>query len=243
MNKVALVTGASRGIGKAIAQRLAREGIYVFINYKSSHKEAMEVLESIRVGGGNGQLLQGDVSNFQTCCELIERILTTCGRLDYLVNNAGVSRHGLVMDMTEETYDFLLNNNLKSAFNVTRHSLPALMKTSGAIVNVSSIWSEHGASNEVVYAMSKAGINAFTRSLAKEMAPMGVRVNGIAPGLIDTTMNDNLSQEEKTAMVCYLASQRLGTPEDVAEVVAFLLSDQAAYINGQIITIDGGLLD
>lgn len=125
---------------------------------------------------------------------------------------------------------------------MTKHALPHLLKTQGSILNISSIWSQHGAANEVIYSMTKAGINAFTKSLAKEMAPMGIRVNSIAPGLIDTEMNDNLSMADKENMVCYLASHRMGTAEDVAKTAMFLLSDEAAYINGQIITIDGGLL-
>lgn len=242
VNKVAVITGASRGIGKSIAMELAKDGIFVVINYRSNEAMAQEALSDIREAGGNGMLLQADISDYQAARELIERTVSVCGKLDILVNNAGVSHHGLILDTDEADYDLLMNTNLKGAFNVTRHALPHLLKTQGSILNISSIWSVHGAANEVVYSMTKAGINAFTKSLAKEMAPMGIRVNSIAPGLIDTEMNSNLSMEDKENMVCYLASHRMGTAQDIAKTALFLLSDAAAYINGQIITIDGGLL-
>lgn len=242
VNKVAIITGASRGIGKSIAMELAKDGIFVVINYRSNEAMAQEALSDILEAGGNGMLLQADISDYQAARELIERTVSVCGKLDILVNNAGVSHHGLILDTDEADYDLLMNTNLKGAFNVTRHALPHLLKTQGSILNISSIWSVHGAANEVVYSMTKAGINAFTKSLAKEMAPMGIRVNSIAPGLIDTEMNSNLSMEDKENMVCYLASHRMGTAQDIAKTALFLLSDAAAYINGQIITIDGGLL-
>lgn len=241
MNKVALITGSSRGIGKSIALELAKNGIFVIINYKNNRERAKAALEDIRQVGGNGSLYQADVASFTDAGALIAHTIDLCGRLDILVNNAGVSHHGLLMDMQETDYDLLMDTNLKGAFNVTRHALPHLLATQGSILNISSIWSHHGAANEVVYSMTKAGINAFTKSLAKEVAPMGIRVNSIAPGLIDTEMNGNLTQAEKDNMVCYLASHRMGTAHDVARTALFLLSDEAAYINGQIITIDGGL--
>ena len=242
MNKVAIITGASRGIGKSIAMELARNGIFVVINYKSNLEKAALTLSEIRSAGGNGMLYQTDISVYKDAQDLITQTIATCGKLDILVNNAGVSYHGLLLDTEEADYDTLMDTNLKGVFNVTKHALPHLLKTQGAILNISSIWSQHGAANEVVYSMTKAGINAFTKSLAKEMAPMGIRVNSIAPGLIDTEMNSNLSMADKADMVCYLASHRMGTADDVAKTAMFLLSDEAAYINGQIITIDGGLL-
>lgn len=242
MNQVAIVTGGSRGIGRSIAVTLAQTGMYTVINYKSNQREAEATLSLVRKVGGYGSLYPCDVSDYGAAKDLVDYAVNKTGRLDVLVNNAGISKHGLVMDMTEGDYDELMGINLKGPFNVTRHALPHLVKRGGAILNISSIWSDKGAANEVVYAMSKAGINAFTKSLAQEVAPMGVRVNAIAPGLIDTAMNNNLSQEEKDQMVCYLASHRLGTAEDVAHMARFLLSEEAAYINGQIITIDGGLM-
>lgn len=242
MNQVAVITGASRGIGRSIALELARHGIFIIINYRTGEAQARVVLNEIRSEGGNGSLIQADVSDYDQARRLIADTIGLCGRLDILVNNAGVSHHGLLLDTTEADYDRLMDTNLKGTFNVTRHALPHLLTNRGAVLNISSIWSQHGAANEVVYAMTKAGINAFTRSLAKEMAPMGIRVNCIAPGLIDTEMNGNLSAQEKAEMVCYLASPRLGTAQDVARTARFLLSEEAAYINGQIITIDGGLL-
>lgn len=242
MNKVAVITGASRGIGKSIAMELAKNGIFVVINYKENQTKAIESLKELRAAGGNGMLKQADISIYDEAKALIEETVSLCGKLDILVNNAGVSHHGLLLDTTEADFDLVMDINLKGAFNVTKHALPHLLKTQGSILNISSIWSQHGAANEVIYSMTKAGINAFTKSLAKEMAPMGIRVNSIAPGLIDTEMNDNLSMADKENMVCYLASHRMGTAEDVAKTAMFLLSDEAAYINGQIITIDGGLL-
>ena len=242
MNKVAVITGASRGIGKSIAMELAKNGIFVVINYKENQTKAKDSLKELRAAGGNGMLKQADISIYDEAKAIIEETVSLCGKLDILVNNAGVSHHGLLLDTTEDDFDLVMDINLKGAFNVTKHALPHLLKTQGSILNISSIWSQHGAANEVIYSMTKAGINAFTKSLAKEMAPMGIRVNSIAPGLIDTEMNDNLSMADKENMVCYLASHRMGTAEDVAKTAMFLLSDEAAYINGQIITIDGGLL-
>lgn len=242
MNKVAIVTGSSRGIGKSIAMELAENGIFVVINYKSNRARAEATLEEIRGAGGNGILYQADISNFKEAGQMVTEIVALCGRLDILVNNAGLSYHGLLMEMAEADYDLLMDTNLKGTFNVTRHALAHLLATKGAILNISSIWSQAGAANEVAYAMTKAGINAFTKSLAKEMAPMGIRVNSIAPGLIDTEMNGNLTKEEKDQMVCYLASNRMGTAHDVARAAVFLLSEEASYINGQILTIDGGLI-
>ncbi len=242
MSKVAIITGASRGIGKSIAQELAEHGVFVVINYKTNEAKAEETLAGIRRQGGNGMVCQADISSYAEAGGLVEHTLSVCGRLDILVNNAGLSHHGLLLDTTIEEYDLLMDTNLKGAFNVTKLALPSLLKTRGNILNISSIWSQHGAANEVIYSMTKAGINAFTKSLATELGPMGVRVNSIAPGLIDTEMNGNLTPEEKEEMVCYLASHRMGTVQDVAKTAWFLLSDEATYINGQIITIDGGLI-
>lgn len=242
MNKVAIITGASKGIGSTIAKRLAKEGIYVVINYLKNKDLAQAVKEEINSMGGYADIFCADVSNFEEAKALVNHTIEKCGRLDILVNNAGISYHGLLLDMNEEDYDKLMDINLKGAFNMTRHALPHLLKTQGSILNMSSIWSEAGASNEVVYSMTKAGINMFTKSLAKEVATSGVRVNSIAPGLIDTDMNNNLSETEKNEITSYLASKRIGTTMDIANLAAFLLSDDAQYINGQIITVDGGYI-
>ncbi|MFB0918421.1 MAG: SDR family oxidoreductase [Clostridiaceae bacterium] len=242
MNKVAIITGASKGIGSTIAKRLAKEGIYVVINYLKNKDLAQAVKEEINSMGVYADIFCADVSNFEEAKALVNHTIEKCGRLDILVNNAGISYHGLLLDMNEEDYDKLMDINLKGAFNMTRHALPHLLKTQGSILNMSSIWSEAGASNEVVYSMTKAGINMFTKSLAKEVATSGVRVNSIAPGLIDTDMNNNLSETEKNEITSYLASKRIGTTMDIANLAAFLLSDDAQYINGQIITVDGGYI-
>ncbi len=242
MNKVAIITGSSKGIGSTIAKRLAKEGIYVVINYLNNKDLALAVKEEINQDGGYADIFCADVSNYKESKSLVNHTIEKCGRLDILVNNAGISFHGLLLDMNEDDYDRLMDINLKGAFNMTRHALPHLLKTQGSILNMSSIWSEAGASNEVVYSMTKAGINMFTKSLAKEVATSGVRVNSIAPGLIDTDMNNNLSETEKNEITAYLASKRIGTPIDIANLAAFLLSDEAQYINGQIITVDGGYI-
>ncbi len=242
MRGTAVVTGGSRGIGRAISVKLASEGVYIVVNYLSRVQDAEETLSEIRKNGGNGHLFKGDVSDYKKAQELTEDTVKRCGRVDMLINNAGISHHGLLMDMDENQYDRVMDVNLKSAFNMTRHMMPYLLKTRGTILNISSIWSEKGASNEVVYSMTKAGINAFTKSLAREMAPSGIRVNSIAPGLIDTEMNSGLSPEEKEEMVCYLASHRMGTASDIANLAWFLLSPESQYINGQIITADGGYI-
>lgn len=242
MKGVAIITGGSRGIGKAISLRLALSGIYVVINYVSDDRAAEETLKEIKEKGGNGTLYKGDVSDYSTAQRLVEYTAGLCGGFSMLVNNAGISHHGLLMDMMEEDFDRLVSVNMKSAFNMTRHSMIHLLKSQGSILNISSIWSEKGAANEVVYSMTKSAINAFTKSLSREMAPSGIRVNAIAPGLIDTAMNDNLSKEDKDEITCYLASGRIGTTEDVAALAQFLLSDDSQYINGQIITVDGGFI-
>lgn len=242
MYDVAIITGGSKGIGKAIAKKLALKGIFVIINYSRDDLSAMETLEEIKSLGGNCTLFKGNVGNYNTAKELVDYTINLCGGFNMLINNAGISHHGLLMDMTEEEFDGIVNVNMKSAFNMTRHSMPHLLKKQGVILNISSIWSDRGAANEVAYAMTKSAINAFTKSLAREMAPSGIRVNCIAPGLIDTHMNDNLSMEEKNDIVCYLASGRMGTTDDVASLAAFLLSDESQYINGQIITVDGGFI-
>ncbi len=242
MNKVCIVTGASGGIGSTIARRLAKDGNYVVLNYLTNEARARHVKGEIAAAGGFSEIFRADVSKFEEAKRLIDFTIERCGRLDILVNNAGISYHGLLMDMAETDYDNIMNINLKGVFNMTRHALPYLLKTQGSILNLSSIWSENGAANEVVYSMTKAGINMFTRSLAKEVADSGIRVNSIAPGLIDTPMNNNLSQEEKSEITSYLASKRMGTPEDIASLASFLLSGSASYINGQVITVDGGYL-
>ena len=239
---VCIVTGASRGIGKEIAKTLAKDGNYVVINYNKDKFGAEEVKKEIREMGYLCEIFQADISKYEEAEKLANFTYDLCGKIDLLVNNAGVSYHGLLMDMSEESFDYLVNTNLKGAFNVTKFVLPHLLKTKGSIINISSIWSSSGASNEVVYAMTKSGINAMTKSLSKEMAPSGVRVNAIAPGLIDTHMNDNLNVEEKEEITCYLASKRIGNARDVANLVKFLSSEEAQYINGQIITIDGGYI-
>ena len=241
--KVALVTGASRGIGRAIAIELAREGVLVAINYRTNEDEAKKTLEEIKALGGNGVLLQGDVSSYDECKSMIQDITNILGKIDILVNNAGVSKVGLFMDMDIKEIDSLMSTNLKGVINLTHAALPHMVgKKSGTIINISSIWGNVGASCEVIYSTSKGGINLFTKSLAKEMSLSGIRINAIAPGVIDTEMNNFLSNEEKECLKEEIPMGCFGEGKDIADAVLFLCSNKSKYITGQVLTIDGGFI-
>jgi 3-oxoacyl-[acyl-carrier protein] reductase len=240
--KVALVTGASKGIGRAIALELAKQGAYVVINYKTDDQGALTTLRTIEAAGGTGKLAKGDVANYSFAKQLITKVVSISGRIDILVNNAGISKVGLFTEMTEQDWDETININLKGMFNCCHHAVKSMLHDkSGSIINISSIWGTNGASCEVFYSASKGGINAFTKALGKELAPSGIRVNAIAPGVIDTAMNNFFSQQEKDALAEEIPMMRFGTSEEVAKLVAFLASDDASYITAQIITIDGGM--
>ncbi|WP_142414694.1 elongation factor P 5-aminopentanone reductase [Hathewaya massiliensis] len=241
--KVVLITGASRGIGKAIALRFAEEGASVIINYKKSHVEAEEVKSTIEELGGYAFLLQGDVSNYTTCSNMMKTIIDKFGKIDILINNAAVSQIGLFYDCTEEAFDNIINTNLKGVFNLTHNAVKhMLLKGNGVVINISSMWGEVGASCEVIYSASKGGINAFTKALGKELAPSNIRVNAISPGVIDTSMNSWLSEEEKEDLVSEIPMMRMGLPKEIANLAVFLASDQCAYMTGQILRVDGGFI-
>lgn len=243
MSKVALVTGASRGIGRSIALELARSGISVAVNYLSSEKMARELLCEIKKFNENVNIYKADVSNEIEVSEMVHKINLDLGEIDILVNNAGISQIGLFTDMTSLERDRMIGVNLIGAMNVTNAILPSMIHyKSGSIINISSMWGEVGASCEVVYSASKAGLIGFTKALAKELAPSGIRVNCISPGVIETDMNSELSSADIKELVDEIPIKRIGTSDDIAKAVKFLVSDNAKYITGQVIGINGGMV-
>ncbi|SHH50560.1 3-oxoacyl-[acyl-carrier protein] reductase [Clostridium collagenovorans DSM 3089] len=241
--KVALVTGASRGIGKGIALELAKEGAFVIINYKNNDEAAKEVMKEINKYGAMGAMMKWDVSSFEETNNNINHIIEKYGKIDILINNAGISKIGLFIDSTEGQWDELMNTNLKSVFNTSNIVVKEMLsKGKGTIVNISSIWGNVGASCEVIYSASKGAINSFTKALAKELAPNGIRVNAIAPGVINTEMNAQFSEEEKTQLEEEIPLMRFGEAHEIGKTVVFLCSDSASYITGQVITVDGAYL-
>ena len=241
--KVALVTGASRGIGRAIALRLARDGAKVALNFASNSAKAQEVKAEIESTGGVAMLVQGDVSDFATVAELVKKVVDEWGRLDILINNAGITRDNLLLKMSEDDFDKVISTNLKGVFNCTKAVTKLMMRQRGGrIVNMSSVVGLKGNISQTNYAAAKAGIIGFTKSAARELASRGVTVNAVAPGLINTDMTAALSEKVKEVMLQEIPAGRMGTPEDVANAVAFLVSDQAAYITGQVLSVDGGLV-
>ncbi len=239
---VVLVSGASRGIGAAIASSLAKSGLFVIVNYLSSEKEASELCESIMKDGGRCELVRFDVSNFEECGKAVQELYKKHKSIDYLVNNAGITVDNLLLRMTEEEFDKVISVNLKSVFNLTKHVVRFMIKKKfGAIVNMSSIVALMGNAGQSNYATSKAGIIGFTKSLAKEVGSRNIRVNAIAPGFIETDMTKKLNILQKKMLVESIVLKRLGTPEDVANVVKFLLSDESSYITGETINVSGGL--
>lgn len=240
--KVAVVTGASSGIGRSIAIELAKNGATVVINYKSNDQGAAETLSLIRKNKGHGKIFKGDISHYQTAKNLVKKTIHEYGHIDILVNNAGVSKIGLFTDMTEQDWDDVMNTNLKGVFNCCHQAVKYMLsQKSGSIINISSIWGNYGGSCEVLYSASKGGINAFTKALAKELAPSGIRVNAIAPGVIDTDMNECFTAQDRQLILEDIPMQRFGQAEDVAKLATYLASDDANYITAQIITVDGGM--
>ncbi len=241
--KVALVTGASRGIGKAVALMLAENGADIAVNFAGSTAAAEAVAAEIEKMGRRAILVQGDVSQTDVCAEMVDKVVKELGHIDILVNNAGITRDTLLMRMKEEDWDAVLNTNLKGVFNCTKAAVKYMAKQrSGSIVNISSVVALMGNAGQANYAAAKAGILGFTRSVAKEMAARGIRVNAVTPGFIKTDMTSVLSEKVVAAMEASIPLARLGEPEDIAKAVLFLVSDNAAYITGHTLHVDGGMV-
>lgn len=240
--KVAVVTGSSRGIGAAIARRLAGEGARVVLNCHASVEAAEAVAAEIRQAGGEALVVAADVSRSEEAQRLIQATTAQWDRVDILVNNAGVTRDGLLMTMKEADWDAVLNTNLKSVFHCCKAVTRAMLRQrSGRIINITSVVGIVGQAGQTNYAASKAGIIGFTKSLARELGSRGITVNCVAPGYIPTALTDVLSEEMRQAILEQTPLQRLGQPEEVAAAVAFLASDEAAFITGHVLNVDGGL--
>ena len=241
--KVALVTGASRGIGRAIALALAAEGADVAVNYAGSEAAAKEVAAEIEAMGRKAFVIQADIASTEASTAMVDAVVKEFGRIDVLVNNAGITRDGLLMRMKEEDWDAVITTNLKGVFNCTKAAIKYMMKQkSGNIVNISSIVGVMGNAGQANYCAAKAGVIGFTKATAKEVAARGIRVNAIAPGFIKTDMTSVLSEKVVEAMLAGIPLNRLGETEDIAKAVLFLASSDANYITGQTLHVDGGMV-
>ena len=240
--RIAVVTGASRGIGKAIAQKLASEGAFVIINYNGAKERAEEVKREIEQQGGNAEVFQCDVSDFSACEKFFQEIIEKHGRIDILVNNAGITKDGLLMKMSEEDYDKVLDTNLKGTFNCIRFVARWMIKQkSGRIINMSSVSGVLGNAGQTNYSASRAGVIGLTKAAARELASRGITVNAVAPGFINTEMTECLSDKVKAAAVEQIPLGTFGETQDIAEAVSFLASERARYITGQVLHVDGGM--
>lgn len=239
--KVALVTGGSRGIGAAIVQRFAEQGADVAFTYRSSAEQANALADELSRLGIKAKAFQSDASSFQAADELTKAVLAEFGKVDILVNNAGITRDTLMLRMTEEQWDDVMLNNLKSIFNLTKHLLRSMMRSGGSIINMSSIVGMTGNAGQANYAASKAGIIGFTKSVAKEMGSRNIRCNAIAPGFIETDMTETLDEKVREGYLSNIPMKRLGRAEEVADVCVFLGSDMSSYLSGQVISVCGAL--
>ena len=241
--KVVLVTGGSRGIGRAIALEMGKRGATVIVNFRSSEAEASAVLEEIKAAGGDGMVYQADVADADAVDAMIKSITKEYGKLDVLVNNAGVTRDNVIMMLKPEDFDVVVNTNLRSAWLCSKAASRQMMrKRTGRIINITSVVGIAGNGGQTNYAASKAGLIGLTKSLAKEVAGRNITVNAVAPGFIGTDMTAELDDAIKETAISHIPLGRMGDPEDVAKAVAFLASDDAGYITGQVLVVDGGMV-
>lgn len=239
MERIAIVTGASRGIGREIAKQLAKNKIKVIANYNQSEKEALELKKELEQENITIEIMKADVSKREQVKKMVQNVLGKYKKIDILVNNAGISEYKMFRDETDEDWNRVINTNLYSAFAMTQEVIPNMVQNQeGCIINISSIWGLTGASLEVLYSISKAGMNGMTKALAKELGPSNIRVNAIAPGAIDTDMNANLTKKEWNQLQEETPLGKIGMPEDIAKCVKWLVEDN--FTTGQIISINGG---
>ncbi|MCI8667935.1 MAG: 3-oxoacyl-[acyl-carrier-protein] reductase [Lachnospiraceae bacterium] len=240
--KIAIVTGASRGIGRQIAKTLAEQGASVIVNYCGSQQSANETVEQITAFGGTAKAYQADVSDYTQAADMMNDVVKEYGRIDILINNAGITRDNLILKMNDEDFMKVINTNLTGTFNCVKHASKIMLKQKyGRIVNMASIVGIYGNAGQANYAASKAGVIGMTKSVAKELGSRNITVNAIAPGYIGTDMTDSLPDAAKEKITSAIAMKRMGTVEDVANLAAFLASDKASYITGQVIGVDGGM--
>lgn len=241
MNKVVIVTGASRGIGRNIATTLAKKGHIVIANYNKSENKAIELQQNLEKENIKIDIFKADVSNRDEVKKLVQFVINKYKKIDYVINNAGIDQVKMFLDITDTDWNNMISNNLNSVFYMCQEVLPYMIhEKNGVIINISSIWGVTGASCESHYAVSKAGVDALTKSLAKEMGPSNIRINSIAPGFIDTEMNNNLNEEEKKEIKEEIPLQKIGKVEDVSRTVEWIIEDE--YITGQVISVNGGWL-
>lgn len=243
MSKVALITGATRGIGRQIALTLSKEGYDIALNYRKENEELESIKKEIEENKVKCLAIKGDVSNFDDCEKFVKQVMETFGKIDVLVNNAGITKDMLLMRMKKEDFEQVIDVNLVGTFNVTKNVINHMLKArSGRIINISSVVGVSGNAGQTNYAASKAGIIGFTKSLAKEVASRGILVNAIAPGFIETSMTEILKDDVKEEIAKNIPLKRMGKAQDVANCVKFLTSEDSSYITGQVIHVDGGML-